>query len=166
MKPFHRHRKRPIGVPRGMLRPITLILLNEQPMSGSEIAEAIEYYAEWKPSPGSIYPLLSSLEEEGFIELSEDDEPSLKRFTLTEKGKEHLKVFADHDKEIRKRNKNMRRIYWRLFRGMSEEMYQSFSDLFDRIEEYFDSIEDIDEFKAIIDSAIIEIEKLGKKKNE
>ncbi|MCW4013017.1 MAG: PadR family transcriptional regulator, partial [Candidatus Bathyarchaeota archaeon] len=77
MRKFHRHHRPPIGVPRGMLRPITLILLNEKPMSGSEIAEEIEYYAEWKPSPGSIYPLLSSLQETGFIEPNEDSDPSL-----------------------------------------------------------------------------------------
>jgi len=55
-----------------------LILLNEKAMSGSEIAEEIEYYADWKPSPGSIYPLLSSLQEAGLIEPNENTDPNLR----------------------------------------------------------------------------------------
>jgi len=42
----------------------------------------------WKPSPGSIYPSLQLLEDEGFVEV---DESSGKRlFTLTTAGREEL----------------------------------------------------------------------------
>lgn len=163
MRKFHRHRKHPIGVPRGMLRPITLILLNEKPMSGSEIAEEIEYYAEWKPSPGSIYPLLSSLQKAGLIEKNEDSDPSLKRFSLTEKGREELQAHREHDKEIRNRNKNMRKVYWRLFRRMPEEVYESFTGLLDRIEDSYESMEDLEQFKEILNETYSKIEKLDKK---
>lgn len=166
MRKFHRHHRPPIGVPRGMLRPITLILLNEKPMSGSEIAEEIEYYAEWKPSPGSIYPLLSSLQEDGYIEPNEDSDPSLKRFSLTEKGREQLQAHKEHDKEIRNRNKNMRRIYWRLFRRMPEEVFESFTRLLDRIEDSVDTVEDLEQFKVILDGTLSEIEKLEKRQDE
>ena len=166
MRPFHRHRKHAMGVPRGMLRPITLILLKEKPMSGSEIAEEIEYYAEWKPSPGSIYPLLSSLQEDGLIEPNEEGDPSLKRFSLTAKGTEELELHRSHDKEIRTRSMNMRKVYWRLFRHMPEEVYESFVGLIDRIEESYDSIDDLEQFKAILDKTLSEIEKLDKKQDE
>jgi DNA-binding PadR family transcriptional regulator len=135
-------------------------------MSGSEIAEEIEYYAEWKPSPGSIYPLLSSLQEAGFIEPNEDSDPSLKRFSLTEKGREELKAHREHDKEIRNRNKNMRKVYWRLFRRMPEDVYESFTGLLDRIEESFGSVENLDQFKEILDETLSEIEKLDKRQDE
>jgi DNA-binding PadR family transcriptional regulator len=155
-----------MGVPRGMLRPITLILLTDKPMSGSEVAEEIEHYAEWKPSPGSIYPLLNSLQEDGLIEPNEDSDPSLKRFSLTAKGAEEVKLHKSHDKEIRNRSKNMRKVYWRLFRQMPEDVYESFVGLLDRIEESYDSIDDLAQFKEILDKTLLEIKKLDKKQDE
>jgi DNA-binding PadR family transcriptional regulator len=155
-----------MGVPRGMLRPITLVLLTDKPMSGSEVAEEIEHYAEWKPSPGSIYPLLNSLQEDGLIEPNEDSDPSLKRFSLTAKGAEEVKLHKSHDKEIRNRSKNMRKVYWRLFRQMPEDVYESFVGLLDRIEESYDSIDDLAQFKEILDKTLLEIKKLDKKQNE
>jgi DNA-binding PadR family transcriptional regulator len=143
-----------------------MVLLEEKPMSGSEIAEEIEYYAEWKPSPGSIYPLLSSLQDEGLIELKEDGDPSLKRFSLTEKGAGELEVHRSHDRDFRTRSKNIRKVYWRLFRRMPEDVYESFVVLLDRIEKSYDSVDDLDHFKEILDAALSEIEKLEKKRNE
>ncbi|MCW4012792.1 MAG: hypothetical protein NWF07_07345, partial [Candidatus Bathyarchaeota archaeon] len=93
-------------------------------------------------------------------------DPSLKRFSLTEKGLEHLQAHKEHDKEIRDRNKNMRRVYWRLFRRMPEDVFESFSKLLDRIENSVESVEDLEQFKEILDAALLEIEKLDKKQNE
>ena len=61
--------KKPHHVPRGLLRLIILRLLKSDEMTGSEISQTLEDWTEgqWKPSPGSIYPLLSSLEAEGVI---------------------------------------------------------------------------------------------------
>ena len=42
----------------------------------------------WRPSPGSIYPLLGALEEEGLIEHRIEDDK--KFYSLTNKGKEGL----------------------------------------------------------------------------
>jgi DNA-binding PadR family transcriptional regulator len=60
-------------------------------MSGSELTEKIEKHAGgfWKPSPGSIYPLLSSLQEHGYIK-ELPPENSLKRYELTQTGKSLL----------------------------------------------------------------------------
>ena len=57
-------------------------------MSGSELMEEIEKFTGgcWKPSPGSIYPLLSWLQDNGHIkELPVEN--GLKRYELTENGK-------------------------------------------------------------------------------
>lgn len=135
-------------------------------MSGSEIAEEIEYFAEWKPSPGSIYPLLNNLQEEGLIEPNEDSDPSLKRFSLTAKGVEEVKLHKSQDKEIRNRSTNMRKVYWRLFRRMPEDVYESFVGLIERIEVSYDSIDDLEQFKKILDTTLSEIEKLDKKQDE
>ena len=60
------------GVPRGLLRFLVLKFLSEKPMSGAEIVNKIEHETggKWKPSPGSIYPLLAGLQERGFTQES------------------------------------------------------------------------------------------------
>jgi DNA-binding PadR family transcriptional regulator len=62
-------------------------------MSGAEIVGKIrlETGGKWKPSPGSIYPLLSGLEERGFTHEVSPVEGGMKRYSLTEDGKEFFK---------------------------------------------------------------------------
>jgi DNA-binding PadR family transcriptional regulator len=75
-------------VPKGFLRFHVLKALSEKPMSGSELMENIEKHTGgcWKPSPGSIYPLLSWLQDNCYIkELPADN--GLKRYELTSSGK-------------------------------------------------------------------------------
>ena len=60
-------------------------------MSGSEIMDQIQKHTSgaWKPSPGSIYPLLSSLEDSAYIkELPKEN--GVKRYQITENGKSLL----------------------------------------------------------------------------
>jgi DNA-binding PadR family transcriptional regulator len=77
-----------IGVPRGLLRFLVLKMLNEKPMSGTEIIEEIEMQTgSWKPSPGSIYPLLAWLHEKGFTDELPKGELGFKRYCFTEEGK-------------------------------------------------------------------------------
>jgi DNA-binding PadR family transcriptional regulator len=87
-------------VPKGFLRYQVLEALNEKPMSGSEIMEEIEKHTGgfWKPSPGSIYPLLSWLQDNSYIK-ELPTENGLKRYELTESGKELL----EEQKKIRKK---------------------------------------------------------------
>jgi DNA-binding PadR family transcriptional regulator len=79
--------------PKGYLRNILLKMLSEKEMSGSEIMSAIEKETQgrWRPSPGSVYPLLAWLVDNNFIKESQITEEGIKRYTLTEKGKEFLK---------------------------------------------------------------------------
>src|SRR3972149_3163410 len=75
-------------VPKGFIRYHVLEALNQKPMSGSELMEEIEKQTGgfWKPSPGSIYPLLAWLQDNGHIkELPAEN--GLKRYELTESGK-------------------------------------------------------------------------------
>ncbi|UCC58351.1 MAG: PadR family transcriptional regulator [Candidatus Bathyarchaeum sp.] len=87
---FERWMKRTAGVPRGLLRFLVLRLLAEKPMSGAEIVEEIEQetYGKWKPSPGSIYPLLAWLQDNGYTSESAAVESGMKRYVLTNKGKQ------------------------------------------------------------------------------
>jgi len=60
-------------------------------MSGSELIEQIDNHTGgfWKPSPGSIYPLLSMLQEHGCIK-ELPPENGLKRYELTQSGRSTL----------------------------------------------------------------------------
>jgi DNA-binding PadR family transcriptional regulator len=75
-------------VPKGFIRVHVLGALNEKPMSGSELMESIEKRTggNWKPSPGSIYPLLAWLQDRGYIK-ELPTENGMKRYELTETGK-------------------------------------------------------------------------------
>lgn len=136
MRRHHRPRRH-IGVPKGMLRHITLNILKQEPMSGSELTEQISEYADWRPSPGSMYPLLASLQEEGLIMPYEDDDTTLKRVTLTDEGMRLVEVHKREDQEYRSRNKSIRKMYWRLHRDMPLDLYTSFSNFLDTFEEVF-----------------------------
>ncbi len=126
-------------------------------MSGSELAEEIEQYTDWRPSPGSVYPLLSQLREDGMIEPYTDEDPSLKRFKITEKGLGVLEEQKTHDEHFRKRQRSIRKIYWRLHREMPEEIYKSFSSLINTVEETYmkarASPELTARFKKVLDEA-------------
>jgi DNA-binding PadR family transcriptional regulator len=77
------------GVPRGLLRFLVLNMLTKKPMSGVEIVEVIEKETagRWKPSSGSVYPLLAWLHDKGFTTEVPSEEMGLKRYMLTVKGK-------------------------------------------------------------------------------
>ena len=141
-----------MGPPRGMLRHIALLILKQQPMSGTELMDEIEKYADWRPSPGSIYPLLAHLQEDGLIESQPGEDPSLKRFTLTEEGKNELYEHLRFDDQFKKRHKTIRRIYWRINQEMSEDVYNSFAALIDQIEvTYRKAVTDPEKTHRLID---------------
>jgi len=105
MFPFKHWMRHMAMVPKGFLRYQVLKLLNEKPMSGSEIMSEIEKQTNgnWKPSPGSIYPLLAWLQDKGYIKEAAEQEAGTKRYTLTEQGKTFLEEHIKTREELRKR---------------------------------------------------------------
>jgi DNA-binding PadR family transcriptional regulator len=103
--PFKHWMKHNAMVPKGFLRYRVLKLLSEKPMSGSEIMSEIERETEgrWRPSPGSIYPLLSWLQDKGYIKEADGEEAGVKRYSLTETGKAFLTEHDQRRNEMRKR---------------------------------------------------------------
>jgi DNA-binding PadR family transcriptional regulator len=73
---------------RGDVRAAILTLLTERPMHGYEMIQEIAARSNglWKPSPGSVYPTLQLLEDEGLIAATETD-GSKKLFELTDDGR-------------------------------------------------------------------------------
>jgi DNA-binding PadR family transcriptional regulator len=75
---------------RGDIRTAALLLLAEEPRNGYQIMQEVEERSEgvWRPSPGSVYPALAQLEDEGLIRL--EDSEGRKAFTITDAGREML----------------------------------------------------------------------------
>ncbi len=94
-------------VPKGFIRYHVLEFLGEKPMSGSEIITEIEKRTDgrWKPSPGSIYPLLAWLQDEGYVKESLTEESGVKRYELTDSGRalleEQRKIGMNFRKEAK-----------------------------------------------------------------
>ncbi|MGA2681531.1 MAG: PadR family transcriptional regulator [Candidatus Bathyarchaeia archaeon] len=87
-------------VPKGFLRYHVLEALNEQPMSGSELMDQIGKHTDgaWKPSPGSIYPLLAWLQDNRYVK-ELPTENGFKRYELTQSGKD----FFEEQTKIREK---------------------------------------------------------------
>jgi len=85
------HLEMPQSVPRGLLRHIIPRLLKSKDMTGTEIMQALHDLTggDWNPSPGTIYPLLSSLEDSGIIKTVKQEGRS-KTYTLTAEGRNHM----------------------------------------------------------------------------
>jgi DNA-binding PadR family transcriptional regulator len=68
------------------LRTWILIIVQNEPKNGAEIMEAMEAGSRgwWRPSPGSVYPMLQNLTEEGLVKKRTADG----RYEITPQGKE------------------------------------------------------------------------------
>lgn len=88
--PFGRGGMRGARVKRGDVRSSILTLLAEQPRNGYQLIQEIGERSggRWRPSPGSVYPALQQLEDEGLIRSEEFE--GKKQFALTEAGQAAL----------------------------------------------------------------------------
>lgn len=73
---------------RGDVRAAILVLLAERPMHGYEMIQEIAARSQdlWRPSPGSVYPTLQLLVDEGLI-IGSETEGSKRLFELTDVGR-------------------------------------------------------------------------------
>jgi DNA-binding PadR family transcriptional regulator len=81
---------------RGDVRAALLLLLAEEPRNGYQLMQAIEERSggRWRPSPGSVYPALAQLEDQGFVRATEREGSKL--FEVTDAGREHLGERGGH----------------------------------------------------------------------
>jgi DNA-binding PadR family transcriptional regulator len=86
-------------VKRGDVRAAALALLADGPRNGYQIIQEISERSGglWKPSPGSVYPALQQLEDEGLIAAT-TGEGGRRAFELTEEGRSYV---AAHPDELR-----------------------------------------------------------------
>jgi DNA-binding PadR family transcriptional regulator len=81
---------------RGDVRAAALALLAEEPMNGYQIIQAISERSDgvWRPSPGSVYPALQQLEDEGLI-IAEAGEGGRRAYRLTDEGRSYVEAHPD-----------------------------------------------------------------------
>lgn len=79
-------------VARGDVRAAILALLAEQPMHGYQVINELEERTggAWKPSPGSVYPTLQMLEDEGLLRAESDSGRNV--FHLTDSGRDAVRA--------------------------------------------------------------------------
>jgi len=75
---------------RGDVRLAILALLEERPMHGYEMMQELAERTQglWRPSPGSLYPALQLLEDQGLVRSESAD--GRRQFTLTDEGRAEL----------------------------------------------------------------------------
>lgn len=169
------HTKFMATVPRGLLRYYVLELLSESPMSGSEIMDTIERESGglWRPSPGSIYPLLEWLKERGYIKEVKTDEVGVKKYVLTQRGEEFLKWHREVKNLLKKSCRFFAPYFLELKHGGLEdgerlELKNSIKNLMEKLVEVEllvirnPSREAVSMFTMILDEASIKLEDLKK----
>ena len=78
---------------RGDVRLAMLMLLSlESPLNGYQLMQGLEERSDgrWRPSPGSVYPALAQLEDEGLIRSVDAEGENGRAFGLTDAGREQL----------------------------------------------------------------------------
>jgi DNA-binding PadR family transcriptional regulator len=72
-----------------------LTLLGESPMHGYQIIQEITERSggRWAPSPGSVYPTLQALEDEGLVTATKSEGKRV--YELTAAGRQHLDALGD-----------------------------------------------------------------------
>jgi len=91
----------PFGFPRGPrarrgdVRAAILALLAEGPRNGYQLMQEIEERSDgaWRPSPGSVYPALQQLEDEGLVHAEERE--GRRTYVLTDAGRAHVEDRGD-----------------------------------------------------------------------
>jgi DNA-binding PadR family transcriptional regulator len=65
-----------------------------EPINGYQVIQQIAERSQgaWKPSPGSVYPTIAQLQDEGLVE---DSPTGRKTLQLTDAGREHVRDHAD-----------------------------------------------------------------------
>ncbi len=84
---------------KGFLSFIVLKLISRKEMSGEDIRQEIKKRKGTRPSPGTIYPVLKSLSQSGFIKEIKSGGKT-KKYKITKKGQKEIKLATNKFCEI------------------------------------------------------------------
>ena len=149
---------------RGDLKYVILRVLKQKPMHGYEVMRALEEESGgwYKASPGSIYPTLQMLEDQGLVIAREA--AGKKVYSVTEAGIKHLEENSDVVDEIADRISDFTN---RFFRTEMRELTRSFSRFaqvtFERTVKWPGDATVIEQVKEILQRATNEMESVRPK---
>ena len=140
---------------RGNLKFVILRLISKRPMHGYEVMKALEEESKgyYRPSPGSVYPTLQMLEDEGYVTVEEAD--GKKIYSITEDGAEYL---GDNEDVVDDVFDRVEHFTDRFFGGDMRALSRSFSKLaqltFDQAFQWGAEPEDLARMNEILEKAV------------
>ncbi|HEY2732809.1 MAG TPA: PadR family transcriptional regulator [Polyangiales bacterium] len=96
----HAHEPPPSRLRHGDVRAALLVALSEGPAHGYELGQRLLRASggAWQPSPGSIYPTLQALAEEGLATSEERDQKRI--YTITRRGLARLRERSERGEPL------------------------------------------------------------------
>ncbi len=143
---------------RGDLKFVILRLISERPMHGYEVMKALEEESKgyYRPSPGSVYPTLQMLEDEGYLTVEEKE--GKKIYTITEEGVAYL---GDNEDVVDDVFERVEHFTDRFFGGDMRALSRSFSKLaqltFDQAFQWGAEPEDLARMNEILEKAVADM---------
>lgn len=148
----------------GDLKYVILRLLEEKPRHGYEIIKELEsrFGGSYAPSPGTVYPTLTMLEDLGFAKVV-PEEGGKKIYEITEEGRKHL---AEHSNTV---DDIFERIA-RFVEGITDSPMRDLNGSFQRLARatyktattHLDNKELIQRIRDVIQKAADEVEAMAK----
>ncbi len=149
---------------RGDLKFVVLRLISRQPMHGYEVMKALEEESGgfYKPSPGSVYPTLQMLEDEGYLTVKK--EGGKKIYSITDEGTAYLAENEDLVDDVFER---VEQFTDRFFGHDMKALSKSFSRIaqltFDEAFRWGAQRDDLVEMCEVLDKAADKLEKIRKR---
>ena len=138
---------------RGDLKFVILQLIADKPMHGYEVMTALEDECRgfYRPSPGSVYPTLQMLEDQGYVQSEEVD--GKKIYSVTKEGEAFLAENEEHVEDIFARFDQFTGRFGREMRDLSRSFSQLARDTFETAFKWTEDSGFINEMKDILDEA-------------
>jgi DNA-binding PadR family transcriptional regulator len=94
----------------GDLKLLLLALIEQEPRHGYELIRTIEdmFHGQYSPSPGTVYPTLTMLEEMGYVAV-DSEEGGRKRYAITDEGRAFLDENRDAVEAVTERTQRRAR---------------------------------------------------------
>lgn len=147
---------------RGDLRYMVLALLKERPMHGYEVMQALQKEAcgWYKPSAGSVYPVLQMLQDQGYVTSEERDGKRV--YGITEKGRAFLEENKDRVDDVFDRvSAFTRRFTGPEMRDLTRSFVRFAQVSFEEAVKKSGDTDAMDRLRDILDRATREMEEVG-----
>lgn len=148
----------------GDLKYVILRLLEEKPRHGYEVIKELEerFGGAYSPSPGTVYPTLTMLEDIGYARAS--DEGGRKVYSITDEGRAYL---AEHSATVDSIFERIARFVEGFFDEPMMEVNHAFRRLgraaYAQASRHVSDAERLKRIREILDRASAELEQVGRK---